>query len=69
MCKCPIVFFHSNLNLDIFPLFYHHNDLSPDFDKYKSVGVDSLFFNSDSTRKKTVPTLREVGVTVSHLMK
>jgi hypothetical protein len=65
----PHSFFHSNLNLDIFPLFYLHNYLSPEFDKYRSVGVDSLFFNSDSTRKKTVPTLREVGVTDSHLIR
>src|SRR5690606_17787954 len=28
-------------------LFYHHNDLSPGFDKNRSIRVDSLFFNED----------------------
>jgi len=44
-------------------LFYHHNDLSPQFDKNRSVRVDSLFFNKDGTIKKVVPTLRGVGLT------
>jgi hypothetical protein len=44
-------------------LFYHHNDLSPKFDKNRSVRVDSLFFNSDNTIRKVVPTLRGVGIT------
>jgi hypothetical protein len=44
-------------------LFYHHNDLSPQFDKNRSVRVDSLFFNNDGTIRKVVPTLRAVGVT------
>jgi hypothetical protein len=44
-------------------LFYHHNDLSPQFDKNRSVRVDSLFFNDDGTIRKVVPTLRGVGVT------
>ncbi len=44
-------------------LFYHHNDLSPHFDKNRSVRVDSLFFNDDGTIRKVVPTLRGVGLT------
>ena len=43
-------------------LFYHHNDLSPRFDKNRSVRIDSLFFNSDGTIKKVIPTLRGVGL-------
>ena len=43
-------------------LFYHSNDLSPDFDKNRSVRVDSLSFNSDGTIKKVIPTFRGVGV-------
>ncbi len=44
-------------------LFYHHNDLSPRFDKNRSVRIDSLFFNDDGTIKKVNPTLRGVGIT------
>jgi hypothetical protein len=44
-------------------LFYHYNDLSPYFDKNRSVRIDSLFFNQDGTIKKVIPTLRGVGVT------
>lgn len=44
-------------------LFYHHNDLSPKFDKNRSIRVDSLFFNDDGTIKKVIPTLRGVGIT------
>jgi hypothetical protein len=44
-------------------LFYHHNDLSPAFDKSRSVRVDSLAFNADGTIRKVVPTLRGVGLT------
>ena len=44
-------------------LFYHHNDLSPHFDKNRSVRVDSLFFNEDGTIRKVTPTLRGVGIT------
>jgi hypothetical protein len=44
-------------------LFYHHNDLSPNFDKNRSIRVDSLFFNEDGTIQKVIPTLRGVGVT------
>lgn len=44
-------------------LFYHHNDLSPHFDKNRSVQIDSLFFNNDGVIQKVVPTLRGVGLT------
>lgn len=43
-------------------LFYHHNDLSPGFDKNRSIRVDSLFFNEDGTIQKVTPTLRGVGI-------
>lgn len=46
-------------------LFYHHNDLSPTFDKSRSVRVDSLFFNPDGTIRKVTPTLRGVGLTAA----
>jgi hypothetical protein len=42
-------------------LFYHHNDLSPNFDKARSIRADSLFFNEDGTIKKVIPTLRGIG--------
>ncbi len=44
-------------------LFYHDNDLSPKFDKNRSVRVDSLFFNADGTIQKVRPTLRGAGIT------
>jgi len=44
-------------------LFYHNNDLSPEFDKNRSVRIDSLTFNGDGTIKKVIPTLRGVGST------
>ncbi|MGZ5191388.1 MAG: family 43 glycosylhydrolase [Flavisolibacter sp.] len=44
-------------------LFYHDRDYSPDFDKARSVRVDSLFFNDDGTIKKVIPTFRGVGQT------
>jgi len=43
-------------------LFYHHNDLSLDFDKNRSVRADYLFFNEDGTIQKVIPTLRGVGI-------
>ncbi|MBN1396578.1 MAG: family 43 glycosylhydrolase [Bacteroidetes bacterium] len=43
-------------------LFYHHNDLSPHFDKNRSVCAEYLFFNDDGTIKKVIPTLRGVGI-------
>jgi hypothetical protein len=44
-------------------LFYHHNDYSPDFDKNRSIRVDSLFFNADGSIQKAEPTFRGVGLT------
>jgi hypothetical protein len=44
-------------------LFYHDKDLSPQFDKNRSIRADSLFFNPDGTIKKVVPSLRGVGST------
>ncbi|HEY9123836.1 MAG TPA: family 43 glycosylhydrolase [Bacteroidales bacterium] len=44
-------------------LFYHNNDLSPKFDKNRSIRVDSLFFNEDGTIRKVIPTFRGVGLT------
>lgn len=44
-------------------LFYHHNDYSPSFDKNRAVRIDSIFFNTDGTIQKVIPTLRGVGVT------
>jgi hypothetical protein len=44
-------------------LFYHDRDYSPNFDKARSVKVDSLFFNDDGTIKKVIPTFRGVGLT------
>jgi hypothetical protein len=46
-------------------LFYHHNDLSPQFDKNRSVRIDSLFFNDDGAIQKVMPSLRGVGVTTA----
>ncbi len=43
-------------------LFYHHNDLSPDFDKSRSIRADSIFFSSDGSIQKVQPTLRGVGL-------
>ncbi|HWA88201.1 MAG TPA: family 43 glycosylhydrolase [Opitutus sp.] len=43
-------------------LFYHDKDLSPDFDKARSVRADRLSFNADGTIQKVIPTLRGVGV-------
>ena len=44
-------------------LFYHNNDMSPKFDKNRSICADSLFFNNDGTIRKVIPTLRGVGIT------
>jgi len=46
-------------------LFYHNDDLSPNFDKNRSVKADSLFFNEDGTIRKVVPTFRGVGITAA----
>jgi hypothetical protein len=54
---------HSLLHFkDQWYLFYHHNDLSPQFDKNRSVRIDSLFFEPDGKIRKVLPTLRGVGV-------
>jgi hypothetical protein len=44
-------------------LFYHDKDLSPDFDKNRSIKADYLTFNNDGTIQKVIPTLRGVGIT------
>lgn len=44
-------------------LFYHHNDYSPEFDKNRSVRIDSLSFRPDGTIREVIPTLRGVGIT------
>lgn len=43
-------------------LFYHDKQLSPNFDKNRSVRVDYLYFNDDGTIRKVIPTLRGVGI-------
>ncbi|HLO59996.1 MAG TPA: family 43 glycosylhydrolase [Bacteroidales bacterium] len=43
-------------------LFYHQNAYSPKFDKNRSICIDSLFFNSDGSIHKVVPSNRGVGV-------
>ena len=43
-------------------LFYHDKDLSPTFDKNRSIRADKLFFNADGTIRKVIPTLRGVGL-------
>lgn len=44
-------------------LFYHQNAYSPKFDKNRSVCIDSLFFHTDGSIQKVMPTLRGVGLT------
>jgi hypothetical protein len=44
-------------------LFYNNNDLSPKFDKNRSVRIDSLFFYPDGTIRIVTPTFCGVGVT------
>jgi hypothetical protein len=43
-------------------LFYHDRDLSPSFDKNRSIRADKLSFNADGTIRKVSPTLRGVGL-------
>ncbi len=43
-------------------LFYHDRDLSPSFDKHRSIRADKLFFNADGSIQKVAPTLRGVGL-------
>jgi hypothetical protein len=42
-------------------LFYHDQDLSPTFDKARSIRADRLLFNNDGTIRKVIPTRRGVG--------
>lgn len=46
-------------------LFYHDKDLSPHFDKNRSIRADLLTFNADGTIQKVIPTLRGVGTVVA----
>ena len=43
-------------------LFYHDRDLSPDFDKRRSIRAEKLYFNADGSIRKVTPTLRGIGV-------
>ena len=43
-------------------LFYHDDQLSPNFDKNRSIRADYLHFNPDGTIQKVIPTLRGVGI-------
>jgi beta-xylosidase len=43
-------------------LFYHDKDLSPNFDKNRSIRADYMYFNEDGSIKKVIPTLRGVGI-------
>ena len=43
-------------------LFYHDRDLSPSFDKNRSIRADKLFFSADGSIQKVKPTLRGVGL-------
>ncbi|MBN1974083.1 MAG: family 43 glycosylhydrolase [Sedimentisphaerales bacterium] len=43
-------------------LFYHDKDLSPNFDKNRSIKADYLYFNEDGTIQKVIPTHRGVGI-------
>jgi hypothetical protein len=43
-------------------LFYHDRDLSPAFDKHRSIRADRLSFNADGSIQKVTPTLRGVGL-------
>lgn len=43
-------------------LFYHDRDLSPNFDKARSIRADYLEFNDDGTIKKVERTVRGIGV-------
>lgn len=47
-------------------LFYHDKDLSPEFDKNRSVRAEKMFFNDDGTIQKVVPTLRGIGIADAH---
>ncbi len=42
--------------------FYHDRDLSPDFDKARSIRADRLYFEADGTIRQVVRTERGVGL-------
>ncbi|MDT0687752.1 family 43 glycosylhydrolase [Autumnicola psychrophila] len=50
---------------DQYLLFYHDSELSPNFDKNRSIRADSLFFTEDGLIEKVIPTHRGVGITDS----
>lgn len=53
---------HSIVNYkDQWFLFYHDNDLSPNFDKNRSIRADSLFFDNQGKIEKVIPTFRGIG--------
>ena len=43
-------------------LFYHDRDLSPSFDKRRSIRADKFYFNDDGSIRKVTPTLRGAGL-------
>jgi hypothetical protein len=43
-------------------LFYHDRDLSPDFDKRRSIRADKVYFHASGAIEKVTPTLRGVGL-------
>lgn len=47
-------------------LFYHDSELSPNFDKTRSIRADSLFFDNNGNIKKVLPTLRGVGISSAY---
>ena len=42
--------------------FYHDRDLSPSFDKLRSIRIEKMAFNDDGTIQKVIRTMRGVGV-------
>jgi hypothetical protein len=47
---------------DQWDFFYHHNDLSPHFDKNSSISIDCMFFNHEGTINKVTLTLRGLEI-------
>jgi beta-xylosidase len=43
-------------------LFYHDKDLSPEFDKNRSIRAEYMYFNPDGSIQKVTPTFRGVGI-------
>src|SRR5690606_39974562 len=65
--KCTWTNHHSITKYkDQWYLFYHDSELSPDFDKTRSMRADSLFFDNDGNIKKVLPTLRGVGISSAY---